>query len=105
MRSLSDSPTETPDRPAASRAAVKVSGRRPLRLHGPPDFIGGQTTSVATWIALVCTQARSTAKRRARSSVLVQLFVNYCKQAVNLRLARRAAATRKVRFGLAICPS
>ena len=36
---LSHSPTERPDARAASRAAARASGRRPLRFHGPPDFI------------------------------------------------------------------
>src|SRR6476660_9129291 len=36
---LSHSPTDMPDRRAASRAAARASGRRPLKFHGPPDFI------------------------------------------------------------------
>src|ERR1700677_2450291 len=39
MTELSHSPTDMPDRRAASRAASRASGRRPLRFHGPPDFI------------------------------------------------------------------
>ena len=39
MTELSHSPTDMPERRAASRAAARASGRRPLKFHGPPDFI------------------------------------------------------------------
>src|SRR5580704_6560075 len=39
MTSLSHSPTDTPERRAAERAASRAWGRRPLKFHGPPDFI------------------------------------------------------------------
>src|SRR5581483_7647 len=39
MTLLSHSPTDMPDWRAASRAASRASGRRPLKFHGPPDFI------------------------------------------------------------------
>src|SRR5713101_2932846 len=53
MTLLSHSPTDMPDRRAASRAASTVSGRRPLRFHGPPGFIGRKSPREETWIALV----------------------------------------------------
>src|ERR1700734_3287287 len=46
MTELSHSPTDMPDRRAASRAAARASGRRPLKFHGPPDLIlTSKTTS------------------------------------------------------------
>src|SRR5438067_7861867 len=53
MTLLSHSPTDMPDRRAASRAVSTVSGRRPLRFHRPPGFIGRKSPREETWIALV----------------------------------------------------
>src|SRR4029077_3792691 len=53
MTLLSHSPTDMPDRRAASRAASTVSGRRPLRFHASPGFIGRKLPREETWIALV----------------------------------------------------
>ncbi len=39
MTVLSHSPTDIPERRAASRAAARASGLRPLKFHGPPDLI------------------------------------------------------------------
>src|SRR6202522_312861 len=39
MTEFNHSPTDMPERRAASRAASRASGRRPLRFHGPLDFI------------------------------------------------------------------
>jgi hypothetical protein len=39
MTVLSHSPTDIRERRAASRADARASGRRPLRFHGPSDFM------------------------------------------------------------------
>src|SRR5437763_5141940 len=51
MTLLSHSPTDMPDRCAPSRAASTVTGRRPLRFHGAPGFIGRKSPREETWIA------------------------------------------------------
>src|SRR5438477_3846648 len=53
MTLLSHSPTDIPDRRAASRAVSTGSGRRPLRFHGSPGFIGRKSPREETWIAPV----------------------------------------------------
>src|ERR1700691_6254073 len=66
MTVLSHSPTDMPDWRAASRAAARASGWRPLRFQGPPDFILTSKPHEEQHVPLFRADAREQTTRRAR---------------------------------------
>ena len=90
ITALSHSPTDIPERRAASRAAARASGRRPLRFHGPPDFILAPKLMPEK---LMCPLSRSSRNSNAEVNP-------YCSETglfritVNNRLRNRAAGHR-----------
>ena len=65
---LSQSPTDTSDGRAASRTVARVSGRKPLKFHGPPDFILANPRREEPGTALL--RARCSTADEARRAIL-----------------------------------